>query len=347
MAERPGAPVRIAAIGCGFFARNHLMAWHHMPEAELVAICDLDAARARDAAALCGEPAIYTDAERMLAETRPDAVDIITTMETHERLVELCARHRIPVICQKPFAPDLATVRRIVARADEAGIPLMVHENFRFQSPMIELRRLLDDQAIGRPVSAWLSWRTGFEVFKGQPYLAKVDRLILLDLVIHVFDLARYLFGDARRLLARTQQVTPGIVGEDGATCLVEHVDGTVALVACSYHSQLSPDPFPETLLRIEGTAGRLELGLGYDLTITTAAGTTRRNIAPIPPDWGDPTWAMVQESVLNTQRHFVAALRTGREPATSGHDNARTFAMVEAAYRSAASDGWVELANV
>jgi predicted dehydrogenase len=347
MAERPAAPVRIAAIGCGFFARNHLMAWHDMAETELVGICDLDEERARRAAALCGEPPVFIDAERMLAETRPDAVDIITTMETHERLVELCARHRLPVICQKPFAPDLATVRRIVTRTDEAGIPLMVHENFRFQSPMIALRRLLDDQAIGRPVSAWLSWRTGFEVFEGQPYLVTVERLILLDLVIHVFDLARYLFGDAERLLARTQQVTPGIRGEDGATCLVEHVGGTVALIACSYHTQVSPDPFPETVLRIEGTAGRLELGRGFDLTITTAAGTARRNLAPPPPHWGDPTWAMVQESVLNTQRHFVEALRTGQEPATSGHDNARTFAMVEAAYRSAARDGWVNLADV
>jgi len=66
-----------------------------------------------------------------------------------------------------------------------------------------------------------------------------------------------------------------------------------------------------------------------------------------VAPDWGDPVWAMVQESVLNTQAHFVQAVQSGQEAATSARDNEKTFALVEAAYRSDASAAWVDLATV
>lgn len=342
----------VAMVGCGFFARNHLLAWHHMDEVDLVALCDLDPDRARSAADLIGSkggqaPAVFTDLDRMLAEMRPDLVDVVTTMESHEALVAICARHGIPTMCQKPFAPDLAAVRRIIATAETAAIPLMIHENFRFQGPMAELKAVLESGVIGTPVAGRLSWRCGFDVFKGQPYLAKVDRLVLLDLVIHVFDLARFLFGEVDRLLARTQKVRPGIAGEDGAVCLLEHADGLICEVLGSYHTRIDPDPFPETLVRIDGTAGHLELKRGFELSITKGADMTSRSIAPVAPDWGDPVWAMVQESVLNTQMHFVDCLRHGREPATSARDNERTFALVEAAYLSAKERRWVEMSSV
>jgi predicted dehydrogenase len=350
--EAAGRALRVAMVGCGFFARNHLMAWHHLDGVELVGVCDLDLGRAEGFADLIAEccatrPAVHRDLGRMIEETRPDLVDVVTTMESHETLVGICARRKVATICQKPFAPDLAAVRRIVADADKAGILLMIHENFRFQGPMVQVRRALASGAIGQPVAARLSWRCGFDVFRGQPYLAKVERLVLLDLVIHLFDLARFLFGDVARILARVQKVRPGIAGEDGAVCLLEHEDGTICEVLGSYHTQVDPDPFPETLIRIDGTRGHLEVGHGYDLVIRTTAGSERRSIAPVAPDWGDPVWAMVQESVFNAQAHFAEAVRTGQEAATSARDNEKTFALVEAAYQSAAGQRWVDLAGV
>jgi predicted dehydrogenase len=223
----------------------------------------------------------------------------------------------------------------------------MIHENFRFQGPMEAVKRELDGGTIGRPVAARLSWRCGFDVFAGQPYLVKVERLVLLDLVIHVFDLARFLFGEVDRLLARTQKVKAGIAGEDGAVCLLEHTDGVLCEVLGSYHTRIDPDPFPETLIRIDGTEGHLEVAHGFELTVTRKDGTRQRSIAPVAPAWGDPVWAMVQESVVNTQRHFVRCLRDGQEPATSARDNEKTFALVEAAYRSASAQRWIELTKV
>lgn len=326
-------------IGCGFFARNHLHAWRDLAHegVELVAVCDLDEARAAKAAAEFGVPRHYTDADSMLEAERPDFVDVVTTPESHRALVELAAARGVPVVVQKPFAPALADCRAMVDACRRAGVPLMVHENFRFQTPIMAVREVLERGTIGRPFFARISWRTAHDVFAGQPYLAKAERLLLLDVGVHLLDVARYLFGEVDRVTCRTARIRPDIAGEDAATVLLAHHEGTTTVVDATYGARLDPDPFPETLIEVDGAVGTIRLGPGYELTVVGPDGTERRDVPPRAPSWAGAPWQAVQESVLNAQRHWVECLRTGREPATSGADNLETFALVEAAYASAA----------
>ena len=102
--------MRGALIGCGFFAQNHLNAWRDMKAegVELVAVCDIDPAKAEAAAAAFGIPRHYTDAAALFAAEPLDFVDIATRMETHQDLVQLAVAHKVRTIVQKPFAPDWA-----------------------------------------------------------------------------------------------------------------------------------------------------------------------------------------------------------------------------------------------
>ena len=143
---------RAGAIGCGFFAANHLHAWAEMEDVDLVAVCDLDRKKAEAAAATYGVPSVYDDADAMLKSEKLDFVDIITTMPTHRPLAELVARHGLPMIVQKPFAPTIEDCRAIVDAAAAAGVPLMVHENFRFQTPIKAVRAVLESGVIGRAI---------------------------------------------------------------------------------------------------------------------------------------------------------------------------------------------------
>jgi predicted dehydrogenase len=337
---REGRP-RAAVIGCGFFAQNHLHAWRDLAAeglVELVALCDLDPARAAAAADRFGVPRHHADAAAMLAAERPDFVDIVTTMPSYRRLVELAAAERVAAIVQKPFAPTIGDCRAMVEACAESGVPLMVHENFRFQTPLRAVREVLDSGVLGAPFFARISWRTGFDVYANQPYLAAEERFIILDLVIHLLDVARYLFGEVRRLTCRTASIRPGIRGEDAATLLLEHHAPVTCVIDATYQAPQEPDPFPETLIEIDGSAGTLRLRQGYQLTVTTRAGSQRRDVAPALLPWASRPWHGVQESVLNTQRHWLECLREGLEPATSGADNLRTFALCEAAYAAAAT---------
>lgn len=337
---------RLAVIGCGFFAANHLAAWKDLSQrCELVAVCDLDPARASAAAARFGVPAHYTDVETMLRQVKPDFADIITTAPSHRPLVELCAARGVAAIVQKPFALDIADARAMVAAMDKAGQPLMVHENFRFQRPLLRAREILAAGEIGRPTWGRFSWRTNFDVYAGQPYLAETKRFILMDIGVHVLDVARAFFGEAESVFCRTQSIRPGIAGEDMATCLLAHANGATSLSDFTYESRQSPDPFPQTLLHLEGTEGSIIIDDGCKLTITSPAGTRGETAAPAPLSWGQEPWLLVQDSVVTTQRHWLDCFAQGTEPATSGHDNLKTFALVEACYESAAANTAIRLA--
>jgi len=102
------AELRGALIGCGFFAVNQMHAWRDIEGASIVAVCDRDAERLCIVGDQFGIAKRYTDAAELFASERLDFVDIATTAPSHRPLVEMAARYRVPVICQKPFAPTLA-----------------------------------------------------------------------------------------------------------------------------------------------------------------------------------------------------------------------------------------------
>lgn len=341
------AKVKGALIGCGFFAVNQMHGWRDLTDVEIVAICDRDAERLAVVGDQFSVARRYQSADAMFADGGFDFVDIATTVGSHRALVELAAKHKIPAICQKPFAPTLADAKAMVAAADAAGIPLMIHENFRWQTPILAVKEVLDSGAIGTPFWGRVSFRSGFDVFSGQPYLAKGKRFIIEDLGIHSLDIARFLFGDASRMTARTRRINPDIAGEDVATMLLDHEGGITSIVDVSYATKLPEEPFPETFVEIDGDKGTLRLGKDYRLTVYGTEGTVRSVVAPNLLPWASRPWHNIQESVALIQKHWIERLSAGREPDTSGRDNLKTFALVEAAYLSAERGETVALADL
>jgi D-apiose dehydrogenase len=328
--------LRGAVIGCGFFAINHLQGWRDARGAEIVAICDRSPDRLQIVGDQFGITARYADAAEMLDTEKLDFVDIATTAPTHRALAELAAAHGLAVICQKPFAPTLADAHAIVAACDKAKVPLMVHENFRWQSPIQKVKRVIDAGEIGDVFWARVSFRSAYDVFSGQPYLAEGERFIVEDLGIHALDVARFLLGDALNVSARINRVNPNIKGEDVATILLDHGGGVACVVDCSYATKLEIEAFPETLIELDGSKGSLRLGQGYRLTVTSATGTRHEDVSPSLLPWASRPWHNIQESVALIEQHWVECLTEKKAPATSGHDNLKTLALVEAVYQSA-----------
>jgi D-apiose dehydrogenase len=330
------SPFRVGVIGCGFFAQNHLAAWASMDEVVLAAVCDLDLGKARAGKDRYNAGAAYADAAEMLDRERLDFVDIATTMESHAQLVGMAAQRKIPTIVQKPLAPSWKDCVSIVEACRAAGIPFMVHENTRFLNPVRKARDVIASGAIGRPTWARVSFRTGHDIYGKQPYLAKVDKFVILDLGVHMLDVTRFLMGEATRLYCQTQSVKPGIAGEDMATIILQHEGGATSVVECSYASPIHPDPFPQLTLQVEGTAGSLRLSPGYRLSVFSKGEASETDVSPAMLPWSTPPWHGTQESVLRVQRHWAQCLREGREPETSGADSLKTYGLVFSAYESA-----------
>ena len=336
-----------ALIGCGFFAVNHLHAWKEIEGVHIVAICDVDPERLAIVGDQFGIERRYENAQTMFSDGNIDFVDIATTAQSHLPLVTMAANHKVSVICQKPIALDIADAQLMVSTCSDADVPLMVHENFRWQSPIQAVRSVIDSGEIGQPFWGRFSFRSGYDVFSGQPYLAEGKRFIIEDLGIHALDIARFLMGDALEVTARTSRVNQSIQGEDVATILLDHENGTHSIVDCSYATHLSIEPFPETVIEIDGTKGTIRLRQGYQMDVVGRNGTHTIDVSPALLTWATKPWHNIQESVLSIQQHWVDCLINGRETATSGHDNLKTFALVEAAYKSAHEGKSITLSDI
>lgn len=334
-------------IGCGFFAQNHLQAWAGLPGARIAAVCDTDATRARATAERFGIPTVHTDARTALETERPDFVDIATTAPSHRALVELAAPQTRLVICQKPMAETQVDAAAMVAACANAGSQLLIHENFRWQRPFREIATRLP--ALGRLHFARFSFRHGYDNYVNQPYLAEIERFTIMDVGLHLFDLARHLVGEAVTITCETQRLNPRVKGEDAFSAMVRHDGGAVSFIDCSFWSRLVPHRFPQTLAEIEGEHGTLVLGEDYRLTVHGPEGREEVDVEPAVPAWGERPWHVIQESVAAFQAHAVDVLDGRAEPQPSGAHNLLTLSMGLAAYEAAetgrivALPGWRE----
>ncbi|WP_018687406.1 Gfo/Idh/MocA family protein [Ahrensia kielensis] len=335
-----------ALIGCGFFAQNQLNAWRDIDGVEIVALCDRDADRLNQSAETFSIERTYSDAAQMFADGGFDFVDVATTVASHRPIVEMAAKAGVHIICQKPFAENMQDARAMVQAAQTAGKTLMVHENFRWQSPIQAALNVVRSGTIGEPFFGRVSFRSGYDVFSGQPYLAEGERFIIEDLGIHILDISRAFFGDAKKISATTRRMNQNIKGEDVATMLLSHEGGATSVVDCSYATQRMPETFPQSLLEIDGTKGTLRLDAGYQLTVQTTD-EKKQDVSPPVLPWAEKPWHNIQESVLTIQQHFVDCIKAGKEPETSGADNLKTLALVEAAYLSASQGSTISLADI
>ncbi len=339
--------MKVALIGCGFFAQNQLHAWADIEGVEVVAVCDKDPQRLSQTCAEFSINRRYDDAESMFKDGGFEAVDIATTVGSHRPLVELAARHGLHVICQKPFALNMEDARAMIKAVEATGKTLMIHENFRWQSAVRSAIEQLRKGSIGTPFFGRISFRSGYDVYASQPYLAQGSRFIIEDLGIHILDIARALFGDVQRISASTRSINPNIKGEDVATMLLEHQSGVTSVVDCSYATKRQPETFPESLLEIDGEHGSIRLDAGYKLSVQSDIQTDARDVAPELLPWASRPWHNIQESVLIIQQHFVDCIRQGKQPESNGHDNLKTLALVEAAYLSAAEHRSVDVSEL
>jgi predicted dehydrogenase len=334
------ASLRFAIFGTGFWARFQLAAWRELEGVECVALYNRTRAKAEALAREFGILHVYDDAEALLDQGQLDFIDIITDVGTHSRFVQLAARRKLPVICQKPMTPTLAEAERMVAACRDAGAPFFIHENWRWQAPIRQLKRLLDEGRIGRPFRARIDMISGFPVFVNQPFLKDLQQFIITDMGSHMLDVARLLFGEASSLYCQTQRIHGDIKGEDVATIMLTIGESTSVVCEMAYAGNyLERERFPETLIFVEGERGSIELAPDCWIRVTTADGTHAQRFAPPRYAWADPTYDLVHASIVPCNANLLGALRGDAPAETTGADNLNTVRLVFGAYESARTD--------
>jgi predicted dehydrogenase len=346
-----GGVLRGALLGTGSIAPYHMRAWKTITGVEIIALANRTRERAIALAREFGidDSHVYSNYRELLERESVDFVDIVTAPHVHYEQVVAAAEYGVHVICQKPLATSMEEAHRMIQVCKAAGVRCVVNENWRWRRWYREIKRLLDEGAIGEP------WYASFrvhsdtvipradgsvpELLSRQPYTREMPRLILYEWGIHLVDVLRFLFGDVLRVYARMSRSSPLVAGEDRAVVLLEFPLNRVALLDISWSSLVPEDrrlgrghvePFT-----VEGDLGTIELDPYADdlLTICTLTGVERRSARS-----GLSPAEAYQESFIRAMEDFVESLRTGRPAETEAEDNIKTLATVFAAYESAES---------
>jgi len=229
--------VRIAVVGLGVGRVHARTLAEQVEDADLVAVCDVNADIAKETAAAFGAEA-FTDYAALLDRVRPEAVVLATPPRFHAEQTCLAAERGIHVLCEKPMAPTEADCERMIAAAARRGVTLMIGFKKRFYPCYRFIRERVHESsapirwaalrfALGRVEKDWF-WD---EADGGGP---------LVENAAHAFDTLRFLMGEVREVHAAggnlfTPHRAPQI---DAAGVLLTFAGGAVAALGVGYGSE-------------------------------------------------------------------------------------------------------------
>jgi predicted dehydrogenase len=313
--------------------RHHLIAWSRIPKVEVVALYNRNLEKAIDRAREFSIPKVYTHLLEMFEKEKVDVLDIAVATEAHRECARMAAEHGVAILCQKPMAPTLREAEEMVAEIGEK-VRFMVHENWRFRPQYRQAAKWIAEGMTG-PIREFrlLTQSSGLisKTEKGipfaierQPFFAHMPRFIILELLIHHLDTARFLLGDMEVVSAQTLRVSLDVIGEDVAHIFLKAKNGAIGMVS----GNLSAPGFP--LLPQD----RLEL-IGERSSILFDDGTLRlvgEHNETIHFNFEEA----YQASYNNAIAHFIEALRTDKPFETDRLDNLKTLRLVDEAYHFA-----------
>ncbi len=341
--------LRVAAVGAGYFSRFQYEAWHRLENVELVAICNRTAETAQEIADLYNIPRVFTDLDEMLSQCQADLLDVITPPETHLAAIKAAAKHGVDTICQKPFCTDLATAREATRIADEAGIKLAIHENFRFQPWHRKIREMLSAGAIGTPYQTTFRLRPGDgqgpdAYLDRQPYFQTMERFLVHETAIHLVDTFRFLFGEITAVYADLRRLNPAIAGEDAGTVLFDFADGSRGLFDGNRLADHRADNRRLTMgeMLLEGSDGTIELDGDGNIRHRAHGSNAWHNV---PYDWENHAFG--GDCVYLLQRAVVDAWQSGGAAENTATEYLRNLEIEALIYRSSSEGRKITVSKV
>ncbi len=328
--------MRVGIIGAGFMGSTHAAAWAETP-AQIAGIVAESEAAAADLAARY-QTRVYPSLAAILPDV--DVVDICTPTHLHAEMALAAAAAGKQIVCEKPLARTVEQGQAMIAACRAAGVKLLVAHVVRFFPEYALARAQVVAGQIGRPGVVRLA-RGSFRPKKplGNWFLdeAKSGGLIL-DLMIHDFDYARWVAGEVESVFARSVGTQHPHAPIDYGLAILRHQGGALSHVAGAW---AYPPPTFRTGLEIAGDGGLIEFDSAATAPIELLLRAADEGDAP---DVGLPS-SPVRESPYTAQiKEFYAALAGDAPVRVTAEDGLAALQIALAAAESARSGQPVRL---
>jgi predicted dehydrogenase len=320
--------LRVGILGTGFMGAIHAAAWRTTP-AQLVGYHSLEPARAAALAAGHGG-AVYDSAQALIADC--DVIDICTPTHLHAEMIAAAVDAGRAIVCEKPLARTYADSLASVERCERAGVPLLVAHVVRFFPEYVRAKQLVDAGAIGR-VAVIRTTRASFQPRRPDDnwFLDEArSGGMILDLMIHDFDYARWVAGEVESVYTRSVRGRDPSAAEDYAIALLTHASGAISNIEGGW---AYPQPMFRTALEIAGDDGLIEHPAGSSQPLAFHFKAAADGAAP---DTGLPTSPLAEDPYTTEIRHFYDVLVHGVQARVTARDGLAAVRIALAAQQSA-----------
>ena len=318
--EASGDKIKVAIIGCGQIARNHLDSYKRNPRVQVVACVDTDLGRAEALAKEVGARA-YGSHQEMIQKEKIQGASICTVPSSHRQIVIDLLDAGLHVLCEKPLAMNVSQAQEMLKRATEKNRLLLTAFKLRFFEEVQKAKELIDKGSLGRILNFRLLFG-GYMDMAGTWFVKKEisGGGVIMDNGPHAADLIRYLFGDIDGVSATAMDVA-NVGVEDTAKLTLFLKSGLAGTVDVSWAAWVTPSSY----LEIYGEEGAILL----DLTGVTVKYKT----------WSDwkkiPNKGSIADGFARQIDHFVEAIQNNQTTVIDAEAGLKAQRVIEAAYRS------------
>lgn len=320
----------LCIVGCGQYARSVLDDIHGMTEEIELFFASRDLGKAKEYCETFGGTDYFGNYEAAVSDPRVAAVYFFTPHHMHLENALLAARHSKHILMEKPIARTIEESKEMIGAARDAGVKLMVAENYRFLPTIQKCKEIIGEGSIGNLrliqvqveyYGAPTGWRTS-ATFSGGG--------VFIDGGIHLVDMLLNIGGFPERVYAaRPPKVFHQMEGEDGLVVTAHLTDGAVGLITILRTTSVEGGEWYS--VKITGTKGQLSfVPHGNEVIVDTPAGAEQATVR-------HTVRLSEQESAVRAMvKEFRASILKDREPLMSGEEGLRDLMVVLGAYRSA-----------
>lgn len=337
--------LRVAIIGCGKIADQHVDAIRRIPQTEVVAVCDRELLMAEQLAERRRVPFSSADVGLMLNATRPDVVHVTTPPQSHYDLAERCLRLGCHVYVEKPFTVDTREAAQLIQRATDRGLKLTAGHNLQYTWEAIEARQLVKDGFLGGPpvhIESYFTYNLS-DASYAQALLGEKDHWVrrlpgklLHNIISHgIARIAEYLVTENPlvRAFGTTSPLLRGVGEHNIVDELRVHVSDRANMTGCFvFSTQLSP---PLNGVRLYGAQNSLVVD-NVHRTLTTL----RRRGYKSFLNYFIPPLESARESIRSSRKNLGRFLRS------DFHDDSGLKNLIEAFYAAVRGESTLPISH-